>query len=173
MKELAAHSVKLIEKLERIQRRATKYILGLPFLCAESYKERLLSTDLLPLCYWHELLDLVLVTISPESLLPRIKLVRTTRSTVNPSVMSFRPRKCRTTTFQNSFFVRASRTWNILPEKFRLESVILNQFKTLLLEYYERGLARCYCPDDPRSFKTICRKCNTARLLGTTVSCCF
>ena len=33
---------KLIEKVERIQRRATKYILGLPFLCAESYKERLL-----------------------------------------------------------------------------------------------------------------------------------
>ena len=174
-------TVKLIEKLERIERRATKYVLGLPFLCAESYKERLLSTDLLPLCYWHELLDLVffykathgLVTISPESLPPRIKLVRTTRSTVNPSVMSFRPRKCRTTTFQNSFFVRASRTWNTLPEKFRLESVTLNQFKTLLLEYYERALARCYCPDDPRSFKTICRKCNTARLQDTSISCCF
>ena len=174
-------TVKLIEKLERIQRRATKYIFGLPLLCAESYKERLLSTDLLPLCHWHEFLDLVffykathgLVTISPESLPPRIKLVRTTRSTVNPSVMSFRPRRCRTTTFQNSFFVRASRTWNILPEKFRLESVTLNQFKTLLLEYYERALARCYCPDDPRSFKTICRKCNTVRLLDTTISCCF
>ena len=174
-------TVKLIEKLERIQRRATKYILGLPFLCAESYKERLLSTDLLPLCYWHEFLDLVffykathgLVTILPESLPPRIKLVRTTRSTVNPSVMSFRPRKCRTTTFQNSFFVRASLTWNILPEKFRPESVTLNQFKTLLLEYYERALARCYFPDDPRSFKTIDRKCNTARLLDTTISCCF
>ena len=143
--------------------------------------ERLLSTDLLPLCYWHELLDLRffykathgLVTISPESLPPRIKLVRTTRSTVNPSVMSFRPRKCKTTTFQNSFFVRASHTWNILPEKFRLESVTLNQFKTLLLEYYERALVRCYCPDDPRSFKTICWKCNTARLLDTTISCCF
>ena len=92
-------TVKLIEKLERIQRRATKYILGLPFLCAESYKERLLSTDLLPLCYWHELLDLVffykvthgLVTISPESLPPRIKLVRTTRSTANPQCCEFPP----------------------------------------------------------------------------------
>ena len=51
-------SVKLIEKVERIQRRATKFILSLPFLCAESYKERLQSTDLLPLCYWHEYLDL-------------------------------------------------------------------------------------------------------------------
>ena len=54
-----SQTVKLIEKLEKIQRRVTKYILGLPFLCAESYKERLLSTDLLPLCYWHEFLDLV------------------------------------------------------------------------------------------------------------------
>ena len=41
-----------------------------------------------------------LVTISPESLPPQNKLVGTTRSTVNPSVMSFHPRKCGTTTFQ-------------------------------------------------------------------------
>ena len=61
----------------------------------------------------------------------------------------------------------------ITLQKSRLEGVTLNQFKTLLLVYYERALARCYCLDDPRSFKTICRKCNTARLPDTTISCCF
>ena len=49
----------LISKLESIQRRTTKFILCLPFLTNISYKERLMSVNLLPVCYWHELLDLV------------------------------------------------------------------------------------------------------------------
>ena len=41
----------LICKTERIQRRATKYILNVPFLCKEFYKDRLIKLDLLPLSY--------------------------------------------------------------------------------------------------------------------------
>ena len=51
--------IELISKLESTQRRATKFILCLPFLPNISYKERLMSVNLLPVCYWHELLDLV------------------------------------------------------------------------------------------------------------------
>ena len=71
------------------------------------------------------------------------------------------------------FFVRASRKWNILSEKIRLENETLNKLKTLLIEYYEIALVHFYCPNDPTSFKTICIKCNTERLLETTISCCF
>ena len=42
-----ATSKELIRKTERIQRRATKYILNLPFFCEESYKDRLIKLDLL------------------------------------------------------------------------------------------------------------------------------
>ena len=51
--------MKLIEIIERVQRRATKYILSLPYRTDISYKERLRLTELIPLCYWHEYLDLV------------------------------------------------------------------------------------------------------------------
>ena len=55
----APQGIELISKLESTQRRATKFILCLPFLTNISYKERLMSVNLLPVCYWHELLDLV------------------------------------------------------------------------------------------------------------------
>ncbi len=54
-------SVTLILNIERIQRRATKFILSLPFQTDVTYKERLKKTGLLPLTYWHEHLDLVYV----------------------------------------------------------------------------------------------------------------
>ena len=54
----APQGIELISKLESIQRRATKFTLCLPFLTNISYKERLMSVNLLPVCYWHELLDL-------------------------------------------------------------------------------------------------------------------
>ena len=46
--------VEFICQLERIQRRASKYILGLPFLCETSYESRLKKLNLLPISYWHE-----------------------------------------------------------------------------------------------------------------------
>ena len=67
-------TVELIRRTERIQRRATKFILDLPFLCSETYKDRLVATNLLPICYWHEFMDLTLffkattgmISISPH-----------------------------------------------------------------------------------------------------------
>ena len=60
----APQGIELISKLESIQRRATKFILCLPFLTNISYKERLMSVNLLPVCYWYELLDLVYSQVS-------------------------------------------------------------------------------------------------------------
>lgn len=37
----------------------TKYTLGLPYRCSDTYKERLLETDLIPLTYSYEYLDMV------------------------------------------------------------------------------------------------------------------
>ena len=52
-------TIDLIRCTERVQRRDSKFTLDLPFLCEESYRDRLLSIDILPICYWHEFLDLV------------------------------------------------------------------------------------------------------------------
>jgi hypothetical protein len=56
----APQTVELVKKVERlVQRRATKYILNVPFICDTEYRDRLLATSLLPLSYWHEYLDVV------------------------------------------------------------------------------------------------------------------
>ena len=57
----APQPVNLILDMERIQRRVTKFILSLPYRSEVSYKQRLLKTGQLPLCFWHEFLDLVYV----------------------------------------------------------------------------------------------------------------
>ena len=100
-------SVELINRVERVQRRASKFILGLPFMCDVSYKDRLISTELLPLSYWHEYLDLMfffkaitgIVSMSQNSLPERIAPVRVTRSSANVNAISFRQRKHKTTTY--------------------------------------------------------------------------
>ena len=50
----APQAANLIHDIERIQRRAAKFILSLPHRSEVSYKQRLLKIGLLPLCYWHE-----------------------------------------------------------------------------------------------------------------------
>ena len=130
-------TVTLIHRVERVQRMATKYILNLPYLCSETYRERLVSLGLLPLSYWHEYLDLVfffkavngLVDVSHDVLPKVISLTRTTRSSSGNQI-SFCPAKCKTTTYQHSFFIRASRTWNSLPTTLRSPDINIRQFKT-------------------------------------------
>ena len=122
-----------------------RLILDLPFLCEESYRDRLLSIDILPICYWHEFLDLVfffkatndIVCVSHDVLPERIVPTRVTRASAS-NAKSFRPNKCRTSTHQHSFFVRTSRIWNALPLQLRYEHVTLNEFKSLL-----SSLQRC------------------------------
>ena len=52
-------TIDLISHLERPQKRASKYILDLPFTCETIYKQRLIDLNFLPLSYWHEYLDML------------------------------------------------------------------------------------------------------------------
>ena len=172
-------SIELCKRMERIQRRASKFILNLPFLCNESYQDRLISINLLPISYWHEYLDITfffkaingLYSVSSDVLPVPVVPLRLTRSTSNPNVTVFRPRKCRTLTFQRSYFVRTTRIWNSLPENVRSKQLTLHQFKNLLLDYYFTALRCCYDVDDARTWKTICFKCNAARSLASPITC--
>ncbi len=49
----------VMRQVERIQQRATKFILRLPFISDQSYKDRLLKLNLLPLSYWYEHIDMI------------------------------------------------------------------------------------------------------------------
>jgi hypothetical protein len=172
-------SVVLIQQIERTQRRATKFILELPFASTTDYTARLLTLSLLPICYWHEYLDMVLfykivnglVNVKP-SLIPTIRTSRPTRSSTSTATKFIIP-KCKTTTHQRSFFIRTTRVWNILAEELKLETCGLSTFKSILYKYYMTSLRTSYNVDDPRSYKTICLKCNCVRSLTNPISCCM
>ena len=145
-------TIDLIRCIEHVQRRASKFILDLPFLCEESYRDRLLSINILPICYWREFLDLfffffkatnAIVCVSHDVLPERIVPTRVTRASAS-NAKSFRPTKCRSSSHQHSFFVRTSRIWNVLPLQLRYEHVTLNQFKSLLSSYYKDALNSRY-----------------------------
>ena len=75
-----------------------------------------------------------MISISPNVIPQKLIPSRITLSTVNPNVTSFRIRKCKTVTYQNSFFNRTARIWNILPECIRMPTSI-QSFKLKLLEF--------------------------------------
>ena len=125
----------MVKHTERIQRRATKYILNLPFRCDTNYQQRLLLLDLIPLCYWHEFLDIVLfyklthghVSIDTD-LLPSPKNInrRKTRSS-DPDHLTFTTKRCKTTTYQKSYLNRVTRLWNILPRDLTGKNISLTK----------------------------------------------
>ena len=159
-------------------------------MCAETYKDRLITLKLLPITYWHEYLDIMsfykainnFVTISNEVLPQPIIPSRLTRTTVDTNVLSFRPRKCKTLTYQCSFFIRVVRTFNSLPESLNSlqlssrkakESISLVRFRSLLLEFYHNATRAVYDVDDVRTWRTVCPKCNTSRKLKQLLTCCY
>ena len=173
-------SIGLIKRTERIQRRASKFILNLPFMCSESYRDRLITLELMPLSYWHEYMDLVffykaingLVVISEDVLPKPIIPTRVTRSS-SASELSFRSPKCRTRTFQRSYITRVTRAWNCLPTDLRQPNLSLSTFKSLLRQYYSKALHSCFDAEDTRTWRSICLNCNSCRSLTNVINCCF
>ena len=82
-------------------------------------------------------------------------------------------KKCKTSTYQKSFLIRTSRIWNCLVDELDLSSSTLASFKSVIFNYYKSALAVSYDCEDPRSFKSICLKCNSARPLSRPITCCM
>ena len=175
-------SIDLIRKLERVQRRATKNILDLPFICDQTYRNRLMNLNLLPISYSHEFLDMILffkvvvtstVRVSPP-VLPQVLVTRTTRSNSNRNVTHFISRKCNTLPFQRSFLNRSTRIWITLANDLQLScNLQIRQFKSVMHKYYVDALELNYDPENPRSWKTICPSCNVSRNVSVSLRCCF
>ena len=121
----APQTVTLIKQAERTQRRATKYVLDLPFRCDTIYHQRLLLLDLIPLCYWHEFLDIVLfyklihghVSIDTNLLPSTTNNNRREIRSSDTDHLKFSTNRCNTTTYQRSYLNRTTRLWNILPKE--------------------------------------------------------
>ena len=106
----APQSIELIVKQQRIERRATKFILKLPYSSNVTYKSRLQTLNLIPICYWHKLLDLTfflklthgLVNVNSSVLPEVLKYGRRARSTTS-SVNKYIIKKCKLLRTRNPF----------------------------------------------------------------------
>ena len=144
-----------------------KYILSLPYRTDISYKERLRLTELIPLWYWHEYLDLVYtyksIVNNTDTKFKISKPIRVTRHTTSSKSVLLDIPKAKTVTFQNSFYSRASRTFNTLPEYLRVNTQSINVFKTKLRKHYVDLTLTVYDPAVPQTFKSVCIKCHMTR----------
>ena len=156
-----------------------KVILRLPFRCDVTYKTRLQLTNLSPISYWHEFLDIVffckavnnLVFIDSEALPATRQSTRSTRSSSSNSI-TYIPKRSRPVTYLRSFFIRACRTWDVLSAESRTSLISLASFKRSLFQYYKKTLD-LYDVYDIRTWRTICPRCNMARTLLCSSTCCF
>ena len=107
----APQKIIYINMMERVQRRASKFLLNLPFRTKIPYQTRLLKLGLLPLTYWLEILDLVLYfrILKGEIFLDNNGLVQIKQRTrisrhnnLQSGVLVEIPR-AKTVSFQNSF----------------------------------------------------------------------
>ena len=124
-----------IRTLERVHSRITKFILSLPFQTDISYPKRLAKLNILPISYLHEYLDLVYlfkcIYQNPNKNVKLNSPTRVTRRFRSASGLLVQISKSKTVTFQNSFYIRACRTWNSLPMSLR-NLTLLSSFKRCL-----------------------------------------
>ena len=97
--------------------------------------------------------------------------MRPTRSS-SSGVNKFVEPKCQTATYQKSYIIRCICVWNVVTDELNLHINALNDFKRAMVEYYITTLSNYDC-ENPRTFKTVCLKCNKCRCLAQPVSCCF
>ena len=116
-------TVNNIDKIERVQRRATKFILSLPYKTDVSYKQGLQHMGILPVYYWQEYLDMVyLFKCLVYSLDKNISIKcpgHVTRINDPSNGILLEVPRSRTVTYKNSFYVRVPSVWNTLSKDLR------------------------------------------------------
>ncbi len=60
-----------------------------------------------------------------------------------------------------------------LIDAMNLHTDSLAVFKSCLLNYYFTSVDITYDPENPRTFRSLCLKCNCVRSLASPISCCY
>ena len=141
-----------------------------------SYHERLSRFNLLPLTYWHEVIDLIFYFkyrtghyTLPIAAYVKPKETRLTRHSSDQDVLI---PKCRSKLFQFSYFNRIAKlNRNRLPVSTRTLTS-LNQFKSHVLRY-SAAFRTNYGVTNSNTWKSICCKCSRSRNLLLAGNCCY
>ena len=156
-----------IVTLEKVQRRATKYITA-DYTQAINYKDRLIKLDMLPLMYWLELQDILFLVKCLQHPSDNFNIFNfitfstsTTRfGTSNKLKFNYR----RTTITRHFFFNRIVKLWNSLPAiDISLPFITI---KKLLYNTFRDHFIENFCSDLPCTFHYLCpcSKCCLVRL---------
>ena len=108
--------IKDILKLERIQRRATKFLLG----CTLDYRDRLIKLNILPLMYYFELADILFLINSLKNPTSRFNIcnfvkIQDNTNTRSSDKLTFKHIFCSSCLESHFYFNRIPRLWNRLP----------------------------------------------------------
>ena len=150
-----ANNIQLPKRIERVQRRATRWIM-MSRRGELSYKERLLALDLLPLTPDREVKDLVFLH---KALFGYVNVNVDVSNCVSPAShgltrLSNTPKYilqsqiCRTSTFQSSYYNRVTKLWNAVCKDVCLDTVSSpSSFKCLVKRRYSSIVDSIYDVD--------------------------
>ena len=141
-----------IYKLEKVQRRATKFILN---DYKYSYKSRLLSLNLLPLMYFLELQDILFFVKCIKEPSDNFNIYDYVRSR-NRSVHSGKllVNYTRTTKTRFFYFNRIVKLWNKLPEIDLALS--MTSIKKFIFNHLYNHFNQHFCPDIVCTYHYVC-----------------
>ncbi len=149
--------IKNIQNIERVQRRATKYILN---DATSNYKSRLLQLKLLPVMNWLELQDIMFL----------VKSLKQSQNSIGAEFVSFTVSNTRagqsgrklymtrakTNYTRHFFFVRIARLWNSFPADILDLSTSLNTIKQKVQKHLIANFERNFDPSNVCSYHLIC-----------------
>ena len=144
-----------IANLEKVQRRATKFILG---DYTSDYKTRLSALDLLPISYWLELLDLLFVVKClrdpSDNFCITDYISFSTNQTRARSHNRLAVKYARTSTYRHFYFNRITRLWNSVGIVDPNDSLASNKFR--LTKYFWNHFVNHFDPGDTCTFHVCC-----------------
>ena len=153
------HLIKNITTIERIQRRATKWILN---DYQSSYRSRLVTLHLLPLMYVYEMNDIMFFIKSYKQQSSHFNITEyvqfSTSNTRFGASEKMVHHRCSSNTAQNFYFYRLPRLWNSLP-KIDL-SLSTNIIKHKLYNYMWDHFMQQFNDTNIHTFHYLCPCCH-------------
>ena len=154
-----------ISRLERVQCKATKYILG---PTTASYKDRLVSLKILPLMQWFELHDILFlvkcIKNPPDNFSLSDYFTFTSGPTRSTSNFKLKHTFSKFSATRHFYFNRITRLWNSLPP--------IDTTKSILTNFLWSNFLKSFNSSNPCSFHFLC-PCNKCVTVGfsTFFSC--
>ena len=147
--------IKDIVKLEQVQRRATRFILGGDTL---SYKNRLLKLQILPLMMWFEMADIMFfvrqIKTPTKNFQLSSKLIFASCRTRSSSQHKLSHSRSNTNRAAHFYFNRFPRLWNRLPPIDIEQST--NLIHNKLVSYFWSHFRSHFSSDNPCTYHFLC-----------------